>query len=317
MKRFILITCVITVGWIGCDTGSGPEETVSIPDRPGGPAWLLWEDPTGTYATGGSVSSEGHPVLYEFSWGDGFTSGWGDPERWTGWEWRSGTRRYIIRAQARCAEHYDVVSPMSDALVVTIEQFESFTPETFITYCPGPVADHSTFVVKWDGTDNVTASNKLLFSFFLEGYEETWSDFLREREWGYLAVPDGSYTFHVRAQDEAGNIDTTEATCTFEVAVSPVCEISVTRPADGDVWPDSTLQNILWDYSGGTYTVRIDLYADGLFLRTITWSAFNSGEYEWQAISAYGEPKNGLRFKVYDWTNPACHGWSGMFSIGQ
>jgi hypothetical protein len=317
MKRFILITCVIAVGWIGCDTSSGPEETVSTPDRPSGPEWLLWEDPTGTYATGGSVSSLGHPVVYEFSWGDGFTSGWGEPERWTGWEWRTGTRRYIIRAQARCAEHYDIVSPLSDALVVTVEQIESFTPETFITYCPGPVADFSTFVIQWDGTDNVSAGNQMLYSWYLEGYDETWSEFLRQREWGYYQVPDGSYTFHVRAQDEAGNIDSTEASCTFEVAVSPICEISVTSPADGDVWPDTTLQWIEWDYSGDAYAVKIDLYSHGEYVTALKWPVINSGRWEWYVTSELADSLNGLQFKVSDWSDPDCYGWSGVFSISK
>lgn len=315
MKRALVITALITAVWLGCDTGSGPVETISTPDMPDGPAWLLWEDPTGTYVTGGAVSSLGHPIVYEFSWGDGFKSGWGGPEQWTGWEYRPGTRRYIIRAQARCAVHYNALSPMSDALVVTVEEFESFTPETFITYCPGPVADFSTFKIQWDGTDNVTASNHLLFSFYLEGFDDDWSPFLRQREWGYRQLPDGSYTFHVQAQDEAGNIDTTEASCTFDVAVSPYCEIAVTRPVDGEVWRDTTLQNIEWDYSGDAYGVDIELYCHGEYVSTIAMSTINCGSYEWYVRSELADSLNGLQFKVYDWTDPACTGWSGVFSI--
>ena len=84
MKRAIVISFVVVLGWIGCDTSTGPEETISTPLKPGGPEWLLWEDPTATYATGGAVSSLGHPVIYQFNWGNSFSSGWGPPERWTG-----------------------------------------------------------------------------------------------------------------------------------------------------------------------------------------------------------------------------------------
>jgi hypothetical protein len=315
MKRALFLTFVLAAGWAACDTGTVPEESISTPDRPGGPEWLLWEDPTGTYLTGGAVSSLGHPVVYQFNWGDGFTSGWGPPERWTGWEWRGGVRRYIIRAQARCALHHDVLSPLSAALVVTIEEIESIPPDTRIANCPRAPIDYNTFAMKWVGSDNVTAPNKLQFSFFLGSVDSEWSPFLHDRERGLVRLPDGDYTFSVRAMDEAGNVDTTAAECAFTVTVSPQCSIDVTHPADGDVVRDSTLQRIRWRYAGDVYAVAIELYAGGAYMRTITLSTLNDGEHFWFVSSEYADTLDGLRFKVSDWNDPSCAGWSGVFSI--
>jgi hypothetical protein len=316
MTRLTVITVVIAAVWIACDGPVEPGETVSTPVRPSGPEWLLWENPTGTYTTGGAVSSLGHPVVYSFSWGDGFTSGWGPAQRWTGWEWRSGVSRYTVRTQARCALHPRAVSASSDPLVVTIEHFESFPPETWITSCPDAVADYSTFAIKWGGDDNATASNKLVYSFFLAGYDDDWSAFLHEKERGFFLIPDGEYTFFVKAMDEAGNVDTSAASCTFNVAVSPTCEIAVTRPAGGEVLPDTTLQPILWDHSGSACDVDIELYAGGEYAGTIAWGTLNDGEYEWYVSSDDAGATEGLRFKVFDSHNPDCAGWSGEFSIG-
>ncbi len=317
MKPLLVITIVVVLGWTGCDTSTGPAETISTPLKPDGPAWLLWEDPTATYTTGGAVSSFGHPVIYQFNWGDGFNSGWGPPEQWTGWEWRNTVRKYTIRAQARCALHFNAISPLSDPLVVTIEHFESVPPETEITNCPETVLDYNTFSIKWTGSDNVTASNKLLFSFFLEGFDSGWSPFLREQQRGLSRLPDGNYTYYVKAMDEAGNEDTTAAVCQFAVAVASECDITMTRPLDGEVLPDSTLQSIEWDYAGDVYAVDIELYAAGVFVETLALSVFNDGQFEWYVSSAYADTLAGLQFKVFDWRDPACFGWSGEFSIGR
>jgi Calx-beta domain len=81
---------------------------------------------TGTsykFSTGGSSSSAGSPVEYQFSWGDGTYSSWGSPSRnscsqseaWT----YAGT--YQVRARARSKNNTGCVSDWSNALTVSVQ----------------------------------------------------------------------------------------------------------------------------------------------------------------------------------------------------
>ena len=104
-------------------SGGGGGETVSTPNTPSGPS-------TGdvgevlTYSTGGSVSSLGHDVEYQFDWGDGTKSSWNGSTRTTNYG-SPGT--YQVKARARCQAHTDIVSGWSNSREVTI----SGTAETY------------------------------------------------------------------------------------------------------------------------------------------------------------------------------------------
>ena len=100
-------------------TVNPPSETVSTPSTPTGPT----SGTTGTsytYATGGSVSNQGHSVQYLIDWGDGSNSNWlpvgttSAPKSWSS----AGT--YCVKAKARCATHTSVESGWSGCLYVTI-----------------------------------------------------------------------------------------------------------------------------------------------------------------------------------------------------
>ena len=123
-------------------------ETVSAPTTPSGPLFgvVNKDNPQSyTYTTGGSVSSQGHPVEYQFDWkGDGSDlSGWGpflQSKAWT----EGGV--FTVRARARCATHTDIVSNWSNGLAVTVESISSPTmlggptigmPNTQYTYSTG------------------------------------------------------------------------------------------------------------------------------------------------------------------------------------
>lgn len=96
-------------------------ETVSTPTTPTGNATPTVNVPE-TYTTGGSVSSLGHTIQYQFDWGDGTTSNWVTeaggtataPKTWT----LAGT--YRVRARARCQTHPTIISDWSDGLDVTV-----------------------------------------------------------------------------------------------------------------------------------------------------------------------------------------------------
>ena len=95
---------------------STPGETIITPNAPSGPTSGV----TGTsysYTTGGSASSLGHPIQYEFDWGDGSFSAWGSTTQTNTWT-AAGT--YYVKAKARCATDTSVESSWSSAITVII-----------------------------------------------------------------------------------------------------------------------------------------------------------------------------------------------------
>jgi uncharacterized delta-60 repeat protein len=105
---------------------NAPPETVSTPTTPTGPT----SGTTGTsytYATGGSVSNQGHSVQYLIDWGDGTNSSWlsvgttSAPHIW------SSPGTYCVKAKARCATHTSVESGWSGCLNVTISTTRTLT----------------------------------------------------------------------------------------------------------------------------------------------------------------------------------------------
>jgi hypothetical protein len=94
-----------------------PAETVTIPNVPTGPA----AGETGeslAYTTGGSSTSQGHTVQYQFDWGDGSFSSW-STNTTVSYSW-SSDGNYSVRARARCQSHTAVESDWSDVLSVDI-----------------------------------------------------------------------------------------------------------------------------------------------------------------------------------------------------
>lgn len=93
-------------------------EQVSTPNRPSGPTSLR-RNVAGTYSAGGASSSSGHPVQYQFYWGDGTNSGWlpvGTTTASHSWPRSS----YSVTVRARCATDTAVVSAASAALTVNV-----------------------------------------------------------------------------------------------------------------------------------------------------------------------------------------------------
>jgi hypothetical protein len=93
-------------------------ETVSTPNVLTGPT----SGTTGvaySFTTGGSSSSLGHSIQYQFDWkGDGSVlSSWGSATQSRTWT-AGGT--YNVRARARCTSHTTIVSNWSNSLSVTI-----------------------------------------------------------------------------------------------------------------------------------------------------------------------------------------------------
>ena len=99
---------------------SSPPESVSVPTVLSGPTSGVSGN-SYTYTTGGSTSSLGDPVEYQFDWNGDETnlSPWGSATRSSRWT-SPGT--YNVRARARCTIHTNAISAWVGPLFVSMSQ---------------------------------------------------------------------------------------------------------------------------------------------------------------------------------------------------
>jgi hypothetical protein len=126
--------------------GIGTEDTISTPKTPKGPK----KGATGgtyTYSTGGSSSSIGGPVEYQFDWnGDGMDlSQWGSAKQSKTW---ISASLHDVRARARSSSDPSLISNWSNTISVTVTEkpFIHVTlPSGGETWVVG-----TTHTIKWD-----------------------------------------------------------------------------------------------------------------------------------------------------------------------
>ena len=110
-------------------------------------------------------------------------------------------------------------------LTVTYEYYEANLteikdtkpPDTEITSAPSDVTNKSTITFKWKASDDITPEKNLRYQYILEDYDSKWSDFTQKKTKTYTDLPEGNYTFKVRAKDESGNVDETPAQQSFTI----------------------------------------------------------------------------------------------------
>jgi hypothetical protein len=133
----------IESSWSACHTVNVDAETVSTPDPPSGPTTGDPGEPL-SYTTAGALSSCGHPLEYQFDWGDGSQTGWGG----TGAQHSFSSGSYCVRVRSRCESHTAVVSAWSGCLTVNIATAELITtpsvPAGPSTLCVGASGDFTT-----------------------------------------------------------------------------------------------------------------------------------------------------------------------------
>src|SRR4030042_5461187 len=91
-------------------------------------------------------------------------------------------------------------------------------PQTVITVAPSENVTTGEVTFKWTGSDDRTPTNKLTYSYYLEGHDYSYSSFTSDTSKTYIDLPDGTYTFYVKAHDEADNVDLAPASVKFTVA---------------------------------------------------------------------------------------------------
>ncbi|RLF57404.1 MAG: hypothetical protein DRN27_07850, partial [Thermoplasmata archaeon] len=80
-------------------------------------------------------------------------------------------------------------------------------PNTIILTWPDEIIDYHNVTFTWTGEDDITQIEDILYSYKMDGETNTWSSWTHQTSKTYINLPDGEYTFFVRAKDQVGNID--------------------------------------------------------------------------------------------------------------
>lgn len=97
--------------------------------------------------------------------------------------------------------------------------YDDTEPDTQITDGPSGTVTDNDVTFTYTGTDDVSAAERLTYSYRLEGHDDTWSEYISSTSKSYTDLPDGTYTFSVMAKDQAGNVDSMPASRSFTVDV--------------------------------------------------------------------------------------------------
>ena len=139
-------------------------------------------------------------------------------------------------------------------------------PETTITSGPDGTIDYNDVSFNWTGSDDVTPTSQLVYSYKLENYDSDWSFWASNTSKSYNDLSNGNYTFKVKAKDEAGNEDLTPAERSFTVLV----DLIVTNPSatpslipddtdNAPGWGETTQLNVTVTDDSGILNVTINL----------------------------------------------------------
>ncbi|MEM2583154.1 MAG: C1 family peptidase [Candidatus Thermoplasmatota archaeon] len=158
--------------------------------------------------------------------------------------------------------------------------YSSTAPDTFV-YGPSGIINYNNVTFNWTGTDGNTPTEYLVYSYILEGYDLNWSEWTSSTSKTYYNLPDGNYTFKVRAKDKAGIPDYTPATLNLTIATANIPPVSIPNgPYSGIAG-----QQILFN---GSNSYDIDGY-----IVNYTWN-FGDGSigYGASCYHAYTNPGN-------------------------
>jgi len=118
---------------------------------------------------------------------------------------------------------------------VEIKAYSSDTkaPTTSLTKHPYSVNEESSVTFAWTGQDDVTINANLQYQYKLDRVDADWSDWTSAKTKSY-DLENGTYTFWVRAKDEALNINQAPESYTFVINADP--KVVSTERINGSVW---------------------------------------------------------------------------------
>ena len=184
----------------------------------------------------------------------GTNSGWTTNKYWNSTGLSCGTS-YSFRVKTRNGDGVETGWTNLGSQSTQACGGDTTPPDTSITGGPSGIIDYNDVTFTYTGSDNVTPTSELVYSYKLEGYDSSWSSYSSGTSKTYYDLPNGSYTFYVKAKDQAGNVDPSPDSQSFTVEM---CTYSISPTSKS------------FDKSGGSGTVNVTTQ-DGC-----TWDAISN-----------------------------------------
>ncbi len=114
---------------------------------------------------------------------------------------------------------------------------DATAPETYITQAPNGIATSADVAFSWSGSDDVTPASELVYSYYLDGFDSSWSSWTSDTSKEYTGLLTADYVFKVKAKDQTGNVDPSPAEISFSSGIGVEDADSVRRfdmvPSEG------------------------------------------------------------------------------------
>ena len=94
---------------------------------------------------------------------------------------------------------------------------DTLSPNTEIISGPSGIISYNDVIFTWTGSDDITSTLDLTYSYYLEGYDSSWSIWTSNTNKTYDNLPNGDYIFRIQAKDGAGNIEQIPSNQSFTV----------------------------------------------------------------------------------------------------
>jgi len=165
-----------------------------------------FNETAGGFKESGLVQNGNEAVAYAFGLNDG------------GYHWRART----VDEHGNASEWVDFGK---NEIYWADFAVDTTPPETYIDWGPSGTIHDNDVTFKCSGWDTVTPFYYLRYSYYLEGYDSDWSDWTYSDQRSYTDLPNGDYTFKVKAKDDAGHVDPSPAERSFTVSLEKAISV--------------------------------------------------------------------------------------------
>ncbi len=164
---------------------------------------------------------------------------------------------------------------------ITYMRTDDVPPTSQIVQPTDPAVKERTITFGWTGNDNISYTERLMYSYSTE--ENQWSQPQSETTVTIEAPPDGEYTFRVRAEDVAGNIQDPVTEFVYNTFQSAPDTTWVNPPSPGEIL---TARSVTLSFASEDNSDSGDQITYAAQVDDEPWSDFQSGsEHTFRALS--------------------------------